>query len=230
MSGLKLAALYGIYPHRLGFCGPKKSSARKTLANFLSGKKVSEKTIRKILTNFKGAFSYYKLIAKCNNIEDPFDERVVKAYWLGNQLLENVSIDSLKEILLGEFAKPREEIPLASKAHHSFHVLVVGSVSGRVVLKGKLLDLCRIGWAKILKCKKNKREAIVEHQALQKRNNRYFFGKPVPRVVFWDKNFIPELRVGNWVALHWNHIVQVLNKKELALLKKYTQITINSLK
>ena len=244
MFGLKLAALYGFYPHQLGFCGPQRGSVKKTLFSYLAGKKVSEKTIRKILAGFKGAFSYYKLIAESNNIEDPFNEKVVKAYWLGNQLLEKVPIDSLKEMIIKEFTMPgflskevakkkAKEIPLTSKPHHSFQVLVIGSVSGRVVLKGKLLDLCRIGWGKVIAHKieeeRGKKIVIVEYQPLQNRANRYFLGKSIRKPVFWHSSFIPEVKIRDWCAIHWNHVVQILNQKDLSQLKKYSQITIDSL-
>lgn len=230
MNGLKLAALCGFYPHRLGFCGPKNSSAKKNLSVFLSGKKVSAKKIRKILTGFKGAFSYYKLIAKSNRIEDPFDERVVKAYWFGNRLLEKVPVSSLKEMLVKEFGKAKE-LPFTLKPHHSFHVLAVGSVSGRVVLEGNLLDLCRIGWGRVMAYKnKGKKEGlIIRYQPLQKRNRRYFLGKPINKFIFWDNNFIPKIKIGDIVSTHWNYVIQVLNKRDLVNLKKYTQITIDSL-
>lgn len=244
MRGIRIAALYGFYPHRFGFCGLQKNSAKKILLDYLSGKKISEQKIRKILETFRGSFSYYKLIAKSNGIKDSFDEKVVKAYWLGNQLLEKVPIDSLKEMIVKEFSGPgllskkiaekkANEIPLTSRAHHSFHVLVIGSVSGRLVLKGNLLDICRIGWGKVIRLEKKKTEnicrAIIEYQPLQKRKKRYSLGKPIHKIVFWDKRFIPEIKVGDRVATHWNYIIQILSTKDLVNLEKYTQATINSL-
>jgi hypothetical protein len=244
MQGIRIAALYGFYPHRLGFCGLQENSAKKTILDYLSREKISKQKIRKILETFKGSFSYYKLIAKSNGIKDPFDGKVVKAYWIGNQLLEKVSIDSLRKMIIKEFARPgflskamavkkASEIPLTSKAHHSFHVLVMGSVSGRIVLEGKLLDICRIGWGKVIGHEKKKTEntnrVIIEYQPLQERKRRYSLGKPIYKIVFWDKEFIPEIKIGDRVAIHWNHIVQVLDPKDLLSLKKYTQITIDSL-
>jgi hypothetical protein len=244
MQGIRIAALYGFYPHRLGFCGLQEKSAKKTLLNYLSGEKISERKIRKILETFKGTFSYYKLIAKSNGIKDPFDEKVVRAYWLGNQLLERVPVDSLKKMIIKEFTGPgllskeiakekANRIPLTSKAHHSFHVLVIGSVSGRIKFEGNLLDICRIGWGKVIEFGKKKTEnvykVIIEYQPLQERKKRYFLGKPIHKIVFWDKKFIPEIKVGDRVATHWNHIVQILSPKDLINLGKYTQVTINSL-
>jgi len=167
-----MAALYGFYPHRLGFCGLQENSVKKTLLDYFSGEKISEQKIRKILETFKGSFSYYKLIAKSNGIEDPFDEKVVKAYWLGNQLLEKVPINSLKKMIIKDFSRPgllskkitkkkAKGIPLTSKAHHSFHVLVIGSVSGRLRLKGNLLDICRVGWGKVIGFEKKKQKIYM---------------------------------------------------------------------
>ena len=242
MSGLKLAALYGFYPHRLGFCGPQGDSAKKTLSNYLSGKKISTQKIRKILEAFEGAFSYYKLIAKSNGVRDPFDEKVVKAYWVGNHLLEKVPNSLLREMIIKEFSKKgllskeaAEEkakgIPLNSRAHHSFHVLVIGSVTGRVLLGGKLLDLCRVSWGRVMEHKnqKGKNGVVIEHQPLQKKGKRYFLAEPIGKFVFCNKNFIPKIKVGDIVATHWNQVIQILSKKDVINLKKYTQITIESL-
>jgi len=244
MSGLKLAASFGFYPHQLGFCGLQGYSIKKTIFDYLSGKKVPQQKIRKILETFIGAFSYYKLIARSNGIKDPFAEKVVKAYWLGNELLEKVSSHSLKEMIIKDFVgrgllsketaeNKAKKIPLDSKAHHSFHVFIIGSVSGRVALEGKLLDLCRVGWGKVTEIqkrgKKGVNEVIIEYQPLSKRKNKYFLGKPTSKSIFWNEKIIPKIKIGDKVATHWNHIARIISEKDLDNLKKYTWITINSL-
>lgn len=242
MSGPKIAALCGFYPNRLGFCGPQNNPAKQVLLTYLSGDKSLEEKVRRILKGFVGQFFYYKLIARSNNIKDPFDERVVKAYWIGNQLLEKVPINSLRKMVAKDFSKPgllslkiakekARKIPLTSKPHHSFHVLIIGSVTSRVVLEGKLLDLCRIGWGKVIEYKKFKGEngLIIRYQPLQHKNKKYSLEKSVPKFVFWNKNFIPRIKRGDMISTHWGHVVQTLNKRDLINLKKYTQITIDSL-
>jgi len=238
MHGLKLAASYGFYPHQLGFCGVQGNSIKKTLQEYLSGQNASEQKIRKILRTFKGAFSYYQLIAENNNIKDPFDEKVVKAYWIGRKLLEKVPVDSLRNMIVKKFTEPgllskriaekkARKIPSTAKAHHSFHVLVIGSVSGKVTLKGKLLDLCLIRWGTVIK--KAKGKIVLEYQPLQKRKGKYCLGKPIHKIIFWEKKFIPKIKSGDQAVIHWNHIVQILKTRDLNNLKKYTQITIDSL-
>lgn len=216
MSGLRLAAIFGFYPHKLGFCGPQESADTKAIFDFISGKNISEKKVRGILERFYGAFSYYKLIAEKNNIKDPFDRKVVSAYWIGNNLLDKVSYNDLKNLIHNEFSKKSIKIPKNSVAHHSFHVLVVGSVTDRIELKDDLLDLCRITWGEVIK-KISNGNILVEQ-----------LGKI--KEVFWDKNLVPEIKTTDLVAIHWNNIVTVINEKDVDLLCKFTDITVKSLK
>jgi len=237
--GLKTAALYGLKPHLLGFCGPQEKSSTRAVLKYLEGKKVSSKKIRKILEKFEGAYAYYKLIAKCNKIKDPFTENVVKAYWIGNKLLDMVPINSLREMIIKDFSRPgllsRElaenkvrKIPLRSKPHHSFHVLVIGSVTGRVMLRGKLLDLCRVGWGKVIGLDSLKKRVKIKYQPLIIRKN-YHLGRPKEKYINWNKIAFPYIKVGQEVSFHWNQLVEILSQKDKKNLKKYTLRTLNSL-
>ncbi|MBU2265250.1 hypothetical protein KJ784_03650, partial [Patescibacteria group bacterium] len=158
MSGPKLAALYGLIPNQLGFCGPRQEK----LKNFIAGKLTTAQIIP-ILKQFEAAYPYYQLIARANHAK-PLDKKVVEAYWLGNELLEKIVTGDLRELITGRFCQPgllseREArtraklIPADSKPHHSFHVLVLGSITGSVDFTGntKLKDICRVGWGKVEK-------------------------------------------------------------------------------
>lgn len=253
MSGLKLAALYGINPHLLGYCGPQERSETKVLLNYLSGQKIPEQKIRKILEKFEGAVYYYKLIAKSSGIKDYFDERVVRAYWIGNSLLEKVKIGDLRKVIAGDFSRPglltkekalekAQEIPENSIPHHNFHVLAVGSVTGRIKLKGKLIDTCRVSWGKVKKIKtcpvpnrrlwcgvgKEEAKVRVTYQPLAV-NKKFKLGKAVEKEILWDKIFYPKVKAGDWVSIHWGHLIQAISEKDSASLQKYTKIIINSL-
>lgn len=190
------------------------------------------------MEKFQGAYSYYELIAKSNKIKDPLDEKVIKAYWIGNDLLEKVKTEDLRKMIARDFSKPgllskkaalkkAKEIPEGSKPHHSFHALVIGSVTGRIKLRGKLIDLCRISWGKVMKTKKEK--IIVRYQPLVA-GKEIKLGKPVKKEIFWDKNLIPNIKIGDWVSFHWNHLAQRLSKKEVKNLNKYTNLTLKLLR
>jgi len=211
MSGLRLAALYGIKPHLLGFCGPKNDGM---LLKFLNGDAVPLKQIRKILEQFEGAYPYYEFIAKKNGIKDPFNKKVVRAYWVGNKLLEKAG---------------------GIKSHHSYHVLVVGSVTGRIVLKGKLLDLCRIGWGRVTKVKVKShayRQAGPKLKVIYRPligRKKLKLGKPIRKEIDWDKDLLPKVKIGDWVSFHWNQAVEILAKEDIKNLEKYTKIALDYL-
>ncbi len=261
MSGLDLAARYSLRPHELGFCGPQIARRQQILKKFIRGEASAAKT-RKALKDFKGAYHYYGLIAKSNKIKNPFDEKVVAAYWIGNSLLEKVKTEDLREMIIKYFSgkgllpkeiavKKAAAIPENSKPHHSFHVLVIGSVTGSVDFKNtKLKDLCRIGWGRVTKKfkvlplrgisrreksspptgdlpKGEKFKVIVTCQPLVGKK-KIRLGRPVKREIIWDREIVPKVKIGDWVSFHWNWLVQVLTKKEVKNLRKYTLKTLQN--
>jgi len=254
MSGLKRAILYGLKPHDLGFCGPKEK-ATKLLLDFVLKNNVSEKKIKKILREFVGAYAYYQLIARKNGIKDPFDERVIEAYWLGNELLDRVDGLALKRLVEESFsgqgllpkavARVRaSRIPRGAVPHHSFHVFIIGSVSGRVTLSGAMLDLCRVGWGKVrrfkisdpsatanagqassgqvLRLKNEKEKIVVEYQSLVG-EKKLKLGKPVKKEIVWNQKLLPGLKKGDWVSFHWGQAIEKLSPREIKSLEKYTR-------
>jgi hypothetical protein len=240
-KGLKSAAAYGLIPNKLGFCGPQIRREQKILYEYLT-RGENEREARKTLGRFEGACAYYDLIARKNKIKDIFDSRVVEAYWIGNKLLDSISRKDIREMIKEKFISPlllsREEaekrmrkISAKAKPHHSFHVLVLGSVTGRIDLSPiKLKDICRVGWGRVIslgkKSKDKGREAIVEYKPMVKNKSRVSFGKIKTKKISWDKKIIPVLKVGDWVSFHWNFAVQVLNKDNIKNLERYTQLSL----
>lgn len=234
MSGPKIAAIYGLIPNKLGFCGPKQELLKK----FIVGK-LSIPEITPTLEKFEAAYAYYRLIAKKNKIASPFNKRVVEAYWLGNKLLDKFTADDLRKFIATEFCRPgllsKKEIqkrarfiPANSKPHHSFHVMVLGSVTGNVDFRGrtKLKDACRVGWGRILQINKNK--LIVSYTPLIE-NKIIKFGRPIKKTINWDKEILPEAKAGDWISFHWNYAMQKLNEENIINLFKYTQNTLDTL-
>lgn len=231
MNGLKLAALYGLKPHQLGFCGPQDRN-RGVLLKYLKGEQFTEKEVREILEGFEAAYPYYKLIARSNNVKDPFDEQVIRAYWVGNELLDNVKISDLREMIVNEFSGPKllprelaikksQLIPENSKPHHSFHVLVIGAVTGNPMP----VDLCRPCWGKVIELRNGKFK--VEYQPLVGKE-KLELGKPVKKIVDWDKDLLQKVKIGDWVSFHWNQAVEVLTEEDVKNLEKYTNLTLKS--
>lgn len=240
-SGLSVAVAYGLVPNRLGYCGPQEAKKRKRLLDFLQGK-ASESEILPIMKQFEGAYYYYQLIARKNNIKNPFDKKVVEAYWIGNNLLEKVKVADLRKMAIKNFTKPgllplevakerAKLIPENSKPHHSFHVLSFGTITGRIDLDSiKLKDICRVGWGRIIGFKDGNLnpKVIVKYQPLIK-DRKIKLGKFIAMEIEWNKDVVPEIRINDQVSFHWGMLVQILAKRDIANLKKYTQNTLKSL-
>ncbi len=224
MSGVKIAALYSFPPSRFGLCGMGEETNHE-IFHFLIGERVPK--IRKILESFEGAFFYYKLIAQENKILNYFDEKVIRAYWLGNELLEKIRISKLKEMIKNKFKKPKlaKNLPDFAKPHHSFHVLVSGPTRKDLEMTEGMKDLCKISWGEVLKIVESElpiTNLIVKYQPLLK-EKKWFLGKPTKKKIFWFKRILPKIKLGDFVSFHWDLALEKLSKKDLENLKKYTQ-------
>ena len=230
MSGLKLASIYGFPPSRLGYCGLGTKKNLKVINDFLHGDNSLSSDVREILCTFEAAYSYYQLIAKANKMSDPFDRKVVEAYWLGNKFLENVKLNDIKKMIRSDFVRPNlltkkqaeEKIKRLKEGvlpNHLFHVLFIGSITSRIKLVGKLIDVCRIGWGKVKKIKDKK--IIVSYQPLAI-NGKYKFGKNENKTLVWDRDILSKLKVSDFVTFHWGRACQVLSKEQLKNINKYS--------
>jgi hypothetical protein len=234
MSGSKLSIIYGYVPCMLGLCGPEDRKRKKVITDYLKGKISDKKTIRKIISEFKAAYPYYKLIARSNGISDPLNLKVVEAYWVGNAFLERVKVSDYAEMMEKEFLPmgkmPKEKIeklPKKAIPYHSFHVLFIGSVTGRFKNTTKGLDLCRVSWGKVEKIEKNK--LTVSRRPLNF-GEKISLGKPEFKIINWDKLILPQIKKKDLVSIHWETAVEKLDKTKLKNIKKYTKRTLDLLK
>ena len=228
--GLKLAASYSYRTFILGFCGPQDNQAKKTITDYLLGEKNIEEKVKAIFKKFVGAYPYHQLIAWKNKIKDPFDFKVVEAYWVGNRLLEKVAKKDIALMILGAFAfsgwidfakakKIIEDLPAKVWPHHSFHVLFLGSVTDTVAIKGKAIDLCRIAWGEVKRVMGDK--LTVEYKPLVLKP-RPRLGAKIKKEIAYEPNFGLKIKDGDWVSFHWDFVCDKLNKNLVNNLEKYT--------
>lgn len=199
------------------------------------------------LEKFEAAYAYYRLIAEKNKMPSPFNKKVVEAYWLGNELLDKFTADDLRQFIIKRLCQPgllsKKEavkraalVPAGSKPHHSFHVMVLGSITGSVDFTGntKLKDTCRVGWGRVVSAKggpasggKTGKITVSYDPLMGKKTIE--FGKQTRKEIIWDKDLLPSIEVGDWVSFHWNYAIQKLNEENIINLYKYTQNTLSSL-
>src|SRR5580692_377479 len=86
-AGQRLFARYAYAPNQLGYCGPSDSAALAELAS--TGRTAGD--VRSIASRFSGAWPYLCVLAEVTGIDDPLDEAVVRAYWTGSALLDEVN-------------------------------------------------------------------------------------------------------------------------------------------
>ena len=230
IAGTTRFVRYAFMPNRLRYCGCDDNS---TILEYATAG-VREPPLVGMLRKFTGALPYLTLIARGNGIPDPFDERVVEAYWLGNELLERVEARDLYDSLRDRYrtqlsAKVMESVaakaPAGARPHHSFHVLDVWRHADRTggdVLA--MLDSCRISWGVVRGVEAG--ELVVERSHLELRAGRLELGAPrtdrVTRLV-QGQGFANEARPGDAVSIHWDWVCETIDDRERASLERYTR-------
>jgi len=225
-QGLLLCARYSVAPNYFGYCGPNKN---KSLIDHLK-EDIADSEVIHILKEFETLYPYLQLIAHSNKIKDPFDERVVEAYWLGNSFLKNVSTiypSFLKEKLLLDEKINHKVFSLPVLPHHSFHIFNIFKRTGNINSNHTLetMDQCRIGWGQVIKYQ------IITARNLIIINNKLSLDKILINkkieIDYKGKSFIKNLKPGDWVSFHWGMICDKLTQVQIRNLEFYTQKAID---
>jgi len=216
-------------PNKLGYCG---GNDNRTLFEYCAAQHTDPGLVG-ILQKFEAAYPYLKLIAASNGIADPFDARVVEAYWLGNPLLDRVNLggfySSLRELFNRRLdSKTLSEIfsrPLpGARPNHSFHVFNVYRRTGTLEDSLDAMENCRIGWGKIKEITGT--QFIVEHQPLVVESGWLKLGAPKAKTVtrqLDDKGFVTSFKVGDFISFHWGWACETLNPGQVQHLERYTR-------
>jgi len=249
-QGLILCSKYAISPNSLGYCGPDENES---LSQHLEENLV-DKEVNHILSEFETMYPYLQLIAKENRIRDPFNQKVVEAYWLGNFLLNNVhksdylsflqeKLSMEKKVIKKDFQKIKEKLSrYPFLPQHTFHVFNIFKKMSKDISLQTLaaMDECRIGYGKIIKKLKIKSQndnskfknniiLSINTQPL-KFGDLLQLGDVVKREIktdFENNRLIDELKSGDWVSFHWGQVCDKLTEIQVKNLNYYTQQAIN---
>lgn len=187
---------------------------------------------------FEGAYPYLCLIAEANGLADPFDERVVEAYWIGNQLLERVEARSLHDSLQARFAPrmPRREfawldtkVSHGARPHHNFHVFDVYARAGlmndeRAPIVLETMDSCRISWGRVETVQGA--SLVVRRRPLTLSDGKLALGPPEVKTVARQHDglgFVDMIAPGDHVSVHWSWACDRLDERALAALQRNTE-------
>jgi hypothetical protein len=229
MSGQLRFIRYAFMPNRLRYCGG--TDDNRTIFEYGIEHEV-DRGLEPLLRKFTGALPYLQLIARANDIRDPFDERVVDAYWIGNELLEGVEVRQLYDSLIERFGKQLQgrtrewvlsKAPAGARPHHNFHVFDVHSRVGELENTLETMDQCRVSWGKVVGHEGT--ELIIERSPLTLLDGKLALG-PAERFravrQIEGKGFIERADVGDNVTIHWSWVCEVISDRQLRYLKRYT--------
>lgn len=232
MDGLLRCSRYSFGPNRLHYCGP--DANRELLGYIKTGAR--DLGLDSIIKGFKTLYPYLKFIAGANSIRDPFDDRVVEAYWIGNKLLETIEKKNFYRHLLEDhelkkrvggkaFDEIADKIRYGAIPHHSFHVFNVWKRAGNLERERTLesMDSCRVGWGKVLKI--DGPSIFVSTEPLAYNEGKLFLGEQITKKITrnLESTFdIEQLKIGDIITIHWNVPCEVITPEQVLVLKKYT--------
>lgn len=230
-SGLQLFARYAYPPNERGYCGPSDSKA---LLEYRTAGRI-DGGLAQLAQAFTGPWPYLKLMAERTGVGDPFHHKVVEAYWVGNELLDQVGTLDFGNTVEAKFRRRvgkrwaglAEAIP-GGIPHHSFHVFVTYPWVGLLTESDRgeplqILDQCRIRWGQVVAI--NGDQATVRGRPLTWDGHRLALGEPrleIATLSLGGLGFNEPLVPGDWVSLHWSWVCDRLDERQLRFLRDYS--------
>ena len=228
-SGMLQFIRYAFMPNHLGYCGGDENQL--LLEHAAAGE--ADRGLVPLLAKFTGAVPYLRTIASANGIADPFDPRVVEAYWLGNDLLATVEARDLYRSLEERFGrqltgKLREQVlrkpPQGAKPFHLFHVVDVYRHLESQEVGMAAMESCRVSWGRVTAV--DGASLVVDRRPLVLRDGKLALDEPrAERVLraLSGRGFADQAAVGDWVSVHWGWACEVLDARQRANLERWTR-------
>jgi hypothetical protein len=220
-------ARYAHAPNALGYCGPPLG------ATLRDG---SVEDVRNAATKFSGAWPYLRVLSSLSGIADPLDYRLVESYWLGGgvgaDLEPTAFFDELLAIIgpqAGRYwSHLTPELACEAAGNHCFHVFGVYPWTrflgrGRDEQPLSVLDNCRISWGTVIS-----RDGDVIQVSCQKLvwdGRELSLSEPSARLLdVWADGYsaVPEVAVGDEVAVHWGRLCGRLQPEQVRALAHST--------
>lgn len=229
-AGAWMFARYAYAPNKLGYCGPPEPTALGAVGSAPEARPdtgtasdaspdASLNTsidMRAMARRFSGAWPYLQVLSRLTGIEDPLDRRIVESYWLGGGIGAEISPREFGAQLLAIIGPQAgsywthltPELLDEAVGDHCFHVFGVYPWS-RLLGTGpeplRVLDSCRIRWGTVLS--RAGEEIMVSSRRLNWDGTGLGLGEPTAeriRVSVDGLSFLPDVRPGDQVALHWD--------------------------
>lgn len=232
LKALRFEGRFSIAPNCLGYCG-REEAGEKLKDCVVNG---NCHGVEKELKKFIVLYPYLKTISEITKLPI-FSYPVIESYWLGNDLLKKVKQEHY-ELLLKNFKKQgvpewlikelKERKPKKFIPSHLFQVLHVGvgrASDGVVPFNLESINNCMIRWGEVIEIKNGK--AKISINSLKSKSSKDLVLKK--ETFTYESNFVPNLKVKDIVAVHWNMIIKKLTEEEKGKLSFWTNEVINGL-
>jgi len=229
MDGAETCIRFSFITNKLCFCGPKE--AQDVFLRYLK-KKDNAEEVRVAFKKFEGLYPYLNAIGKKAG-KDFLDYRVVEAYWLGNDVLDLFTDEDIKEIIadLTNRGLPKsigqeliDNLPSGCFPHHDFNVFYVGvgRITGSVDVTIQNMDNCRVSWGRVSQVLPGD-TMLVMTRCLKNVDGKLLLGEEEPKTIAYRKEFLPEVKEGDFVALHWGFAPMHLTEEQVKTLRQYQE-------
>jgi hypothetical protein len=217
VKALQLASRFSFPPNALGYCG-KDTAPAKFKKCVIEGECAG---VEDELSKFIVLHPYYKTIAEVT-AHPVFSYPVVESYWIGNELLGqfkpehyNILLDNFLEQGVPDFfvEELRSNPPKVFIPSHLFQVIFVGvgRASGVVPFDINSINECMIRWGRVLEI--NGDSVKVKLNSFKQSGKKYRLTAKNETLSLNDV-FVPGLKTGDTVAVHWKQLIKVLTKDE----------------
>jgi len=222
-KALELISRFAFCPNNLGYCGLE--SASKKFVDCVSQGRCED--VAEELPEFKVLHPYLQMIAEVTG-KHWLDYEVAEAYWLGNDLLKKFGNEHY-EVLMEWFLKQglpdffveeiRSERPKTFIPIHLFNILHVGvgRVTASVERNLENINQCMVRWGKVKEVE-DEQVTVALHSLVTESE----IGVSNVTVKYMPE-FLPEVGLGDVVAVHWGAAVLQLNERQVENLEKWTR-------
>lgn len=236
-DGVAVCTRYAFGPNRLHLCGP---DLNQEVLDYINAG-TTDTGLTDIIAKFQTLYPYLQQIAHANHISNPFDPRVVEAYWLGNTLLDVIPARTFYRHLTDQLRLPRQissrsmdrlknKLSQGALMHHSFHVLNIWRRTGHHDIDHTIssLDQCIVSWGQVTAI--DSPLLTITRQPLVLHQNKLALSAPLAQQIirpFSANSTFDQIKVNDIISLHWNTPCDIITARQLANLKKYTALSIN---
>jgi len=222
MEGILISCLYSYGCPEL-----RQFGTEKFIFEFLRNPEKSKLPFTRTILEKLEPYLFYYLIGKMNDLA-PFNQRVVKAHWLGNNLLRKIEKEDVQELLRERLQGHQTRFIklfdlVGGKAHHNFSTLWLIKRIENLNLNLKIINDCLIRLGEILEIKEER--FFVKTQKLALTEREIYLRDSIEEI---PKFFLRRpVKFNDWISIHFGTAREKISRNEAKNLIEITKEAIS---